>query len=182
MAKLDMHVRRRGTLGSGHKSSDHSRRTCLIDNPEVEFYVELKPINEKAVPKALEVTGFSLEKLSKSGTEPAIAFRNFAEWVWRASTGRTPVFVGFNAAFDWAFVNWYFHTFLGENPFGIAPLDIKAYFMGLSGCSWANTKSSKLPPEYRLPAHDSHNALSDARAQAATFSKLLAAVRSGGQR
>lgn len=44
--------------------------------------------------------------------------------------GKQPVFVGFNAGFDWSFVNWYFLRFLGENPFGFAPLDIKSYYMG----------------------------------------------------
>ena len=40
------------------------------------------------------------------------------------------MFVGFNASFDWSFVNWYFHKFVGTNPFGVAALDIKAYYMG----------------------------------------------------
>ena len=43
------------------------------------------------------------------------------------------MFVGFNATFDWAFVNFYFHQYLGENPFGIGGIDIKSYYMGLSG-------------------------------------------------
>jgi hypothetical protein len=50
-----------------------------------------------------------------------------------------PVFVGFNAAFDWSFVNYYFQRYLGENPFGFAALDIKSLYMGATGCAWEET-------------------------------------------
>ena len=85
--------------------------------------------------------------------------------------------MGFNAAFDWSFVNWYFHTYLGENPFGFAPLDIKGYYMGLRGCAWSETKSSRIPPEYQSAPHTAHNALADAKAQAEVFLKLVQAPR-----
>jgi len=85
--------------------------------------------------------------------------------------------VGFNASFDWAFVNWYFHIFLGENPFGIGALDIKAYYMGFSGCSWRDTRSSQISPPFRSSRHQTHNALDDARAQAEVFEKLLRSRR-----
>lgn len=45
-------------------------------------------------------------------------------------------YVGFNASFDWSFVNYYFDLFLGENPFGIAALDIKSMYSGAADCSW----------------------------------------------
>jgi hypothetical protein len=80
-----------------------------------------------------------------------------------------PVFVGLNGGFDWSFVNWYFHTYIGENPFGFAPLDIKSFYMGLSGCSWAETKSSRLPEQFRPRPATAHNAESDAVAQAESF-------------
>jgi len=40
------------------------------------------------------------------------------------------VFVGFNALFDWSFVNYYLHRYPGENLFGFAALDIKSMYMG----------------------------------------------------
>jgi hypothetical protein len=67
-----------------------------------------------------------------------------------------------------------FHRFLGENPFGFAPLDIKSYYMGLTSCSWAETKSSRIRAEYQPAKPGSHNALADARAQAEMFEKMLA--------
>ena len=56
-----------------------------------------------------------------------------------------PVFVGFNAPFDWAFVNFYFQQYLGDNPFGIGAIDIKSYYMGMSGGTWEDTRSSRIP-------------------------------------
>ncbi|MER8349344.1 3'-5' exonuclease, partial [Acinetobacter baumannii] len=58
----------------------------------------------------------------------------FRAWIDQIAGDDTPVFVGFNAPFDWSFVNYYFHRYTGENPFGFTALDIKALWMGVSGC------------------------------------------------
>lgn len=150
---------------------------CLVEDRDQSFYVELRPINDNADPKALEVSRFSLSSLRESGEDPHAGFVAFRDWIKKVSGLRRPVFVGFNAAFDWSFVNWYFHTCLEDNPFGFAPLDIKAYYMGLSGCAWSDTKSSRLPSEYQSQPHEAHNALNDAKAQAETFLKLLETPR-----
>ena len=62
-----------------------------------------------------------------------------------------------NAPFDWSFINYYFHKYLGMNPFGFSALDVKAYYMGATGCSWRDTRSSVLDAELK-PTHKSdHN-------------------------
>jgi len=147
---------------------------CLVGSPETTFYVELRPTSERFVPEAMEVGGFSLERLKAEGRDPTQAMALLRDWVVSVAAGRRPVFVGFNASFDWAFVNWYFHVFLGENPFGIAALDIKSYYMGLAGCTWAETTSGRLPAEFQPSRHQTHNALDDALAQGDIFAKLLA--------
>ena len=150
---------------------------CLVENPTEKFYIELKPINDNFLPEALKVSGLTLERLTAMGIKPAEAMSSFQNWVQRVCGNQRAVFVGFNASFDWSFVNWYFHVFLGENPFGIGALDIKSYYMGLSGCLWQETTSSQLPPNL-LPSHrQSHNALDDAIAQAEIFKKLLQAAQ-----
>jgi hypothetical protein len=88
----------------------------VVSDPMQHFYAEFQPINDNVVPAAMAVSGFSLMELAKQGEAPAAAMRRFHDWITAISEGRTPVFVGFNAGFDWAFVNWYFHTYLGENP------------------------------------------------------------------
>lgn len=153
---------------------------CVVDDTDRHFYVELKPINGNAVPAALAVSGFSLAELAEHGADPESAFQEFSDWITEVSHGRQkPVFVGFNAAFDWSFVNWYFQKYLGDNPFGFSPLDIKAYCMGLSGCRWGETTSKQLPSAFQASeAIANHNALTDAQAQAEIFFKLMNAPRS----
>ena len=56
--------------------------------------------------------------------------RSFVDWVDTVAAGRRPVFVGFNATFDWMFVADYVWRFVGRNPFGISGLDIKALYLG----------------------------------------------------
>ncbi len=149
---------------------------CVVTAPEITFYTEFKPINDHFVAAALKVGGLTLEQLAITGHPPAEAMRDFYHWIQEAANHQTPVFVGFNASFDWAFVNWYFHRFLGENPFGIGALDIKAYYMGLAGCRWRETTSSQLPQQFQPSHQATHNALDDAIAQAQIFRKLLEAA------
>jgi len=146
---------------------------CVVGDPEASFYAELKPISEQVIAQAIKVVGKPLEHFTKCGREPKVVMAEFEEWVKAISSGQTPIFVGFNAVFDWAFVNWYFHTYLGRNPFGIAPLDIKAYFMGLKGVEWEDTRSSRIPEMFKGPAAQTHNALDDARPQAQMFERML---------
>ncbi len=150
---------------------------CLIDNPTEHFYIELKPINDNCIPEALKVSGLTFEQLTTMGINPAEAMSSFQNWVQRVTDNQRAVFVGFNASFDWSFVNWYFHVFLGENPFGIGALDIKSYYMGSSGCLWQETTSSQLPLSFQPSHRQSHNALDDAIAQAEIFKKLLQAAQ-----
>jgi DNA polymerase III epsilon subunit-like protein len=151
---------------------------CVVDRPEEAFYAELRPITDAFVPQALQVGGLSMERLREEGRDPAEAMAAFRRWLRDRVTGvLRPVFVAFNNSFDWAFVNWYFHRFLGENPFGIGGVDIKAYYMGLAGCAWGETTSSRLPVRFRSTLPQTHNALDDARAQADVFAKLLGAER-----
>jgi DNA polymerase III epsilon subunit-like protein len=143
---------------------------CLVDEPERGFYVELKPVHDEAVESSLAVGKLSLEELAVTGTEPGAAMQQFAEWIGaEVPDGHVPVFVGFNAPFDWMFVDDYFHRFLGDNPFGHSALDIKSFYMGKSGSSWGETSLRHLSPRYLGGRPLTHNALGDARDQAELF-------------
>jgi DNA polymerase III epsilon subunit-like protein len=155
----------------------------VVGKSDLSFYADFKPINENVVPEAVAVSKLDLKALLQSGREPRVAMSEFRDWVKGVAGEGKPVFVGFNASFDWSFVNWYFHKFLGENPFGFAALDIKAYYMGLSGCMWGQTTSSKIPGEFQPSQPPTHNALDDSRAQGEMFEKLLRAqAERGGDR
>jgi len=146
---------------------------CPIDDLEDAFYLELQPISLDFLPAALEVSHLEMEQLRSNGTRPDAAMLAFADWLSRFES---PIFVGFNAAFDWAFVNHYFIMYFnGANPFGFAPLDIKAYAMGRLRSSWEETRSSSLTRRFGLDRSTSHQALNDARAQAQLLRTLLKA-------
>ena len=88
----------------------------VVGGQDQGFYVEIKPLNTNAVPEAMKVTGFDLTKLIVTGEEPADAMQKLAAWVIAVAGNGKPVFVGFNAGFDWSFVNWYFFHFLKRVP------------------------------------------------------------------
>jgi len=138
------------------------------------FYRELKPITDRFVPEAAAVSKLDRAKLKAEGADPATAMREFAEWANAAAgRGRRPVAVCFNATFDWQFVNWYFHHFLGKNPFGISGLDIKALYMGALGLPrWGQTSKRNFDRTFLSGRPHSHNALDDAKEQAEIFLKV----------
>ncbi len=146
---------------------------CVVGAPDRAFYAELRPISMDAVPAALEVSQFDLAQLAQTGESPVDVMNRFRTWILAETQSFRPVFVGFNATYDWQFVNWYFHTFCGDNPFGFGGVDIKSYHMGKCSLAWGDTTSSKLPTRYQPETPQTHNALDDARAQASIFRKLL---------
>jgi DNA polymerase III epsilon subunit-like protein len=148
---------------------------CLVADPDAGFYVELQPTSDDALPSALAVSGLSMEELRQRGQPPADAMADFAAWIERVTPpGSLPVFVGFNAPFDWMFVNDQFHEHLGRNPFGHVAVDIKSYAMGRDGGSFADTSLARLVARYGGTPNLSHHALEDARVQADLFARLRA--------
>jgi ribonuclease T len=143
---------------------------CSVEDDSKTFYAQLKPLNRNAVPEALAVSGLSLDQLEKDGQAPAEALAAFATWLEEtAAKDSKPVFVGLNAPFDWSFINYYFVKFAGHNPFGFAGLDIKALYMGATGCMWSQTGSSQIAKRVHPTRKGTHNALDDALYQAELF-------------
>ena len=151
---------------------------CLVDDPNAGFYTELKPAKSHVMESAMRLSQLSVEQLAREGLSPALAMQQFTEWLRRvAPAGQQPLMVAFNAPYDWAFINHYYLEYLGENPFGHSSIDIKAFYMGLTGCPWAETSMLYLSPRFLKGHKLPHDALADARLQAALFGKLLAQSR-----
>jgi DNA polymerase III epsilon subunit-like protein len=103
----------------------------------------------------------------------------FAGWV-EANTpenGRA-IFVALNVAFDWMFVNDYFHRYLGRNPFGHNALDMKALYMGFKRIDAVGKVSGSIDRDYPRDHDLSHNALEDAIDQARLFKRIMDEIRS----
>lgn len=162
---------------SGPSPSQYSMLSigaCVVCDPKRAFYVEMQPVNEKFLPSALSISGLSMEKLAESGLAPAEAMARFEVWAEeQMPEGQRPIFVAFNAPFDWMFVNDYFHRYIGQNPFGHSAIDIKAFFMGLAGVSWEETAMRRIASRYSSTRKLTHHALQDAVDQARLFRNML---------
>jgi DNA polymerase III epsilon subunit-like protein len=149
---------------------------CLVEAPATELYLELKPIPDRPwSDEAQQVHLLDRDRLVSEGLSPETAMESFAAWLTETCgvDGR-PIFVGFNAPFDWMFVADYFWRYLGRNPFGVSALDLKSYYMGREGVTlWAETRRVFVDRQLRLEPDHNHNALDDARGQAAIARVLL---------
>ena len=83
-------------------------------------------------------------------------------------TGFRPLFVSDNPAYDWQFINYYFHLFLGKNPFGHSARRIGDFYAGLTS-DFTNSSSWK---KLRVTPHD-HNPVNDAMGNLEAFEKIL---------
>jgi ribonuclease T len=150
---------------------------CLVDRPDRTFSIELQPI--PGLPwsdKAEGIHGLTRERLA-GAPEPATAIAAFATWVEREAGADRPVFVAFNATFDWMWVADYFWRYLGRNPFGVSGLDIKALYLGRrlpEVQHWTETTSDHVRARFPVDLPHTHAALDDALEQAAMCRRIVA--------
>ncbi len=121
------------------------------------FYAQIKPISEQYVPQALAVSGHTREQ-TLLFDEPKVAMANFKNWIETHCKDR-PIFISDNNGFDWMFVCWYFHHFLGSNPFGFSSQNLGSLYKGLVRDTFKNFK------HLRQTAH-THHPVDDAKGNA----------------
>lgn len=120
-----------------------------------QFKIQLRPISEKWVPEALAVSGHTREQ-TLTFMEPEAAMRAFANWL---NLTKRPMFVSDNNGFDWMFVCWYFHHFMGSCPFGHSSTNLGSLYKGMVKDTFQNFK------HLRRTRH-THDPLDDARGNA----------------
>lgn len=132
---------------------------AVVVEPGLErsFYGQLRPISDKFIPQALAVSGFSREQ-TLAFEEPALIMQRFADWLASVSRERL-MFISDNNGFDWQFVNWYFHHFLGKNPFGFSSSNLGSLYKGMVKDTFQTFK------HLRKTAH-THHPLDDAKGNA----------------
>ena len=121
------------------------------------FYGQLRPISDAWVPEALAVSGFRREE-TEAFDEPSAVMKSFAEWLAK-NCPRRKLFISDNNGFDWGFINWYFHHFLGKNPFGFSSQNLGSLYKGMVGDTFKNFK------HLRKTTH-THHPVDDARGNA----------------
>lgn len=130
----------------------------VVDNNlDKTFYGKLKPISENFQKEALDISGFNREETLQFDN-PKDVMLKFEKWITENSTGR-PIFISDNNGFDWMFICWYFHHFLGRNPFGYSSRRLVDLYHGLVKDTYANWH------HLRKTAH-THHPLNDAKGNA----------------
>src|SRR3954468_4646159 len=138
----------------------------LVDRDlKTTFYGKTRPLSDRSDPEALAISGFSREQ-HLGFDDPKVVMQNFADWLNKSSQGR-PVFVSDNVAFDWQFINFYFHHFIGKNPFGFSGRRIGDLYAGLVKDASKATEWKK----FRITAH-THNPVDDAVGNAEALLKF----------
>ncbi|MDX1957920.1 MAG: 3'-5' exoribonuclease [Leptospiraceae bacterium] len=121
------------------------------------FLENIKPISEEYIPEALKISGYSrVETLSFH--DPKDVMQDFTGWIEKNSNDK-PMFISDNNGFDWMFVCWYFHYFIGSNPFGYSSTNLGSLYKGLVKDTFQNFK------HLRKTKH-THNPLDDAMGNA----------------
>lgn len=141
----------------------------LVDDPSVNFYGELKPISDDFVPEALAVSGFTREE-HLAFDEPEVVMKQFQTWL-KANSKNRPIFISDNNGFDWQWINYYFHRYVGSNPFGHSSRRIGDLYCGLVKDARKNRDWKRL----RKTKH-THDPVDDARGNA----EALHAIRDLG--
>ena len=128
------------------------------------FSARLRPISERWIPEALAVSGHSRQD-TLAFADPREEMQRFADWLRTLGPGKPPVFVADNNGFDWMFVCWYFHHFLGACPLGHSSQNLGSLYKGLVKDARASFK------HLRKTTH-THDPVDDARGNAEAMLQL----------
>lgn len=121
------------------------------------FYAELAPISDQYNEEALAISWFSRWE-HECFNDPQQMMEKFEKWIEANSNGK-PKFIADNLAFDWQWINYYFHKYLGYNPFWFSWTRINDLY------AWMEKdvrQSNKWQKKYRKTKH-SHNPVDDAK-------------------
>lgn len=127
---------------------------AIIVEPQLNrtFYGKLKAISEKFIPEALAVSGFSREECLEF-EDPNYVMADFRSWIAENCKNRA-LFISDNNGFDWQFINWYFHHFIGKNPFGFSSTNLGSLYKGMQNDTFVNFKHLRKTKHTHHPVDD----------------------------
>jgi len=124
------------------------------------FYGKVKPISDIWIPEALAISKISREEHLKYD-DPKKVMQEFSDWITKNSKGR-PIFLSDNNGYDWMFICWYFHTYIGSNPFGHSSMNLNSLYKGTERNMKKNIRHLK-------KTKHTHNPVDDAKGNAEAF-------------
>lgn len=128
------------------------------------FYGKTAPLTGKWYPESLAISGFTRTQ-HEGFPDPEIAIKSFYDWVI-AEGGDKPKFVSDCLTGDWAYIDYYFHKYIGKNPFGYSGRRMSDIICGME--MNMKTKWKKLKTQM-----DIHDPVFDAIENAKVFQKLI---------
>lgn len=122
------------------------------DGLDKTFYGKLKPISENWIPQALAVSGHTREE-TLAFDDPKQVMESFRDWLKWECPGH-PIFISDNNGFDAMFITWYFHHFLGSNPFGYSSQNLGSLYKGMVKDMFKNFKHLRKTRHTHHPVDD----------------------------
>ncbi|MFA4831313.1 MAG: exonuclease [Patescibacteria group bacterium] len=133
------------------------------DKLDKTFHGLLRPISENYGKVGLELAGFTREQTLEFD-EPGKVMQKFLDWIKEHSDVR-PLFISDNNGFDFMFIAWYLHHFVGENPFGHTSVNLGSLYKGLVKDTFQNFKHLR-------DTEHTHNPVDDAMGNAEALLKM----------
>lgn len=128
------------------------------------FYGQTAPISPAYNAEALAISGFSREEHEKFN-DPVHTMQDFQLWLDENIKGQ-PVLVSDNNGYDASWINYYFHRYIGSNPFGWSSRRIGDMFAGFYNDSFYKWK------KHRKTSH-THHPVDDAKGNAEAILHLI---------
>ncbi len=100
------------------------------------------------------------------------AFGNWINQVNKNGFTSRPTMISDNPAYDWQWINFYFHKYFGNNPLGFSARRIGDFYAGLTH-DWHRANIWK---RLRVTKHD-HNPVHDAIGNVEAFVRMLKGER-----
>jgi hypothetical protein len=122
------------------------------------FYGRTAPISDSYVEETLAISGFSREQ-HQNFDDPRIVMYDFYNWIESVNRSGKPIFISDNPAYDWQWINYYFHFYMGKNPFGYSARRIGDMYCGL-------VKDGHAQWKHLRKTNPTHHPVDDARGNA----------------
>ena len=139
-----------------------------VDLEGAEFSCKMRPrVGTIADPKAMKAIGVTWEEVC-DWPDPSNQMYRFCEFLLDTYGEKRVSSWSDNPAFDWQFINAYFHMYCGANPLGYSMRRIGDFYAGFqhnvgASSKWKNLRDTK----------HTHDALDDARGNAEALRKIL---------
>ncbi len=108
--------------------------------------------------------------------DPEEAMKEYAAWL--DTLPGKPIFVGYPAAYDFKWIDYYCVKFLGDNPFSFSRcVDVKSYAWAIMGKHFQSCSKRSMPKHWFDDLPHTHVAIDDAIEQGAMFINMVRETR-----